>query len=312
MEKNISPQISKMTVPDGHNISVYSWNEVEEPEAVLQIFHGMAEHAERYNRLARFLNSKGIIVIGNDHRGHGKTAQHNGKIGVIGKNGFYKIVEDEYMLTKQIKQQYDGIPVFILGHSFGSFVGQEYITRYGSEIAGIILSGTAAQVGAEVRLGKYLASIKARLTGEEKPARLIEILSFGTYNKRIVKPKTLFDWLSRDEAEVRKYIDDEYCGFTCSAGFYYYFLDAMLNLYKESKLGGIPKNLPVYILAGREDPVGGYGKKTEKLYDILRDLGLADLNMKLYKEARHEILNDINRQEVSEDILVWIKSHLNS
>ncbi len=211
MGENISPQISKMTVPNGHSISVYSWNEVEEPVAVLQIFHGMSEHAERYHRLAGFLNSHGIIVIGNDHRGHGKTAQQNGKNGVIGKNGFYKMVEDEYILTKQIKQQYDGIPVFILGHSFGSFVGQEYITRYGSEIAGIILSGTAAQEGAEVRLGKLLAAIQTRLAGEEKPSRTIELLTFGTYNKRVVKPK----------------------------------------------------NLPVYILAGREDPVGGYGKKTE-------------------------------------------------
>ncbi len=312
MEKNRSPRMYTMKVPDGHNISVYSWDEVEKPEAVLQIFHGMAEHAGRYHRFARFLNSNGIIVIGNDHRGHGITAQQNGKIGVIGKNGFNKIVEDEYTLTKQLKQQYNDIPVFILGHSFGSFVGQEYITRYGNEIEGIILSGTAAQDGADVRLGKLLAAILARLAGEEKPARLIELLTFGTYNKRVVNPKTLFDWISRDDAEVRKYIDDEHCGFTCSAGFYYYFFDGLLNLYKESKLGGIPKNLPVYILAGKDDPVGGYGKKTEKLYSIMRELGLTDLKMKLYKEARHEILNDINRQEVSEDILVWIKSRLNS
>ncbi len=312
MEKNISPQMYTMKVPDGHNISVYSWNEVEKPEAVLQIFHGMAEHVGRYHRFARFLNSNGIIVIGNDHRGHGRTAQQNGILGVIGKNGFNKIVEDEYMLTKQLKQQYKDIPVYILGHSIGSFVGQEYITRYGSEIAGITLSGTAAQVGTEVRLGKLLAAIQARLAGEEKPARLIELLTFGTYNKRVVKPKTPFDWLSRDEAEVRKYLDDEYCGFTCSAGFYYYFFDGLQNLYKESKLGGIPKNLPVYILAGQEDPVGDYGKKTGKLYGIMCDLGLTDLNMRLYREARHEILNEINRQEVSEDILVWIKSRLNS
>jgi len=312
MEKSISPHIYTMKVPDGHNISVYSWNEVDNPKAVLQIFHGMAEHIGRYQRFAQFMNNNGIIVIGNDHRGHGKTAQENGKIGVIGKNGFNKIVEDGHMLTMQLKQQYKNLPVFILGHSFGSFVGQEYITRYGNEIAGIILVGTAARLGAEVRLGKFLASVQSRLMGEEKPSKLIEMLTFGTYNRRIVKPKTLLDWLSRDNAEVRKYIDDEYCGFTCSTGFYYYFFDGLLNLYKEEKLKSIPKNLPVYILAGQEDPVGCYGRKVQKLYGIICDLGLSDINIKLYEGARHEILNEVNRQEVSNDILVWIKSHLNT
>ena len=299
-----------LTAADEHKICLYCWETAEKPAAVLQIFHGMAEHAGRYGRLAAFLNSHGIAVFGNDLRGHGKTAQQNGKPGVTGKNGLYRMVEDQYLITKELKQRYPEIPVFVLAHSFGSFVGQEYITRYGNEIDGIILSGSAAQIGAEIRLGKLLSRLQTGIWGEEKPARLIEKLSFGTYNKKIAEPKSSFDWLSRDEAEVLKYMEDKDCGFTCSAGFYYYFMSAMLNLYDEKKLGNIPKNLPVYLLAGREDPVGNYGRKVEKLYEIFDSLGLRDLKMKLYEGSRHEILNELNRDEVSGDILNWINSHM--
>lgn len=310
MDKQSEAKIVWLTASDEHKISLYCWETVEKPAAVLLIFHGMAEHAGRYGRLAAFLNTHGIVVFGNDLRGHGKTALLNGKPGVTGENGFYKIVEDQYLLTKELKQRYPEIPVFILAHSFGSFVGQEYITRYGNEINGIILSGSAAQTGAEIRLGKLLSWIQVRTSGADKPARLIEKLSFGTYNKKIKKPKNSFDWLSRDEAEVRKYMEDKDCGFTCSAGFYYYFMSAMLRLYDEKKLGNIPRNLPVYLIAGQEDPVGNYGRKVEELYGIFNSLGLHDLKMKLYEDSRHEILNEINRDEVSKDILSWINSHL--
>ncbi|HEY5586969.1 MAG TPA: alpha/beta fold hydrolase [Ruminiclostridium sp.] len=213
MENELSGIAINLTTKDGYVISAYCWDKVENPRAVLQIFHGMAEHAGRYDRLAKYLNTQGIVVFGDDHRGHGKTSQLNGKLGVIGKNGFYNIVEDEYMITKMLKEKYPHIPIYILAHSFGSFIGQEYITKYGSQINGLILSGSAAQIGVEFKFAKILAAIQIKFFGEEKEAKLLDKLSFGSYNNKINNPVTEFDWLSYDAVEVKKYIDDEYCGF---------------------------------------------------------------------------------------------------
>lgn len=310
METGQNVNITEFKGKDNSPVCIYCWEKVDKPKTILQIFHGMAEHAGRYGRLAGYLNAHGIVVIGHDHRGHGKTSQLNGKPGVIGADGFNNIVEDGHRITAMLKEKYPDIPVFILAHSFGSFAGQQYITQYGSDIAGIILSGSAAQIGPEFRFAKLLAFAQMKLWGEEKQAKLIERLSFGSYNRKIQDPQTGFDWLSRDAAEVKKYIDDEYCGFTCSAGFYYYFTDGLLNLYKKERLAAIPKNLPIYIIAGDKDPVGMYGKRVQKLYDIYKDLGIADVSIKLYKDSRHEILNEMNREEVTEDILRWINIHI--
>ncbi|MHB8064391.1 MAG: alpha/beta hydrolase, partial [Ruminiclostridium sp.] len=311
LDKELEDDLTfNITAKDSHVISVYCWDRVENPRAVLQIFHGMAEHAGRYERFAKYLNTQGIVVIGNDHRGHGKTSQFNGKPGVIGQNGFYNIVEDEFMLTKMLKEKYPNTPIYVLAHSFGSFVGQEYITNYGSEIDGLILSGSAAQTGAEFKFAKILASIQAKLFGEEKEAKLLEKLSFGGYNKKIYNPSSGFDWISRDTEEVKKYDDDPFCGFTCSIGFYYYFTAGLINLYKKDKLAKIPKTLPIYIISGQDDPVGQYGQSVKKLYDIYQALGLSDLNVKLYQGSRHELLNELNRDEVTQDILKWINERL--
>ncbi len=299
----------KFIAKDGHNLNVYCWDEVENPKAVLQIFHGMGEHAGRYERLANFLNSKGIAVYGDDHRGHGKTASFNGKLGVIGKNGFYNIVEDEHMITRMLREKYPNVPLYVFAHSFGSFIGQDFITKYSNEIDGIILCGTAAQLGAEFRYAKHLAFVQMNLFGEEKPARLLHKLGFGNYNKKIdISDKS--NWLSRDPEEVMKYDNDPACGFICSFGFYYYFMDGLVKLYRKDKLDNIRKNLPIYIIAGQEDPVGQYGKRVNKLFDIYREQNISDLNIKLYKDCRHELLNELNRDEVTNDILKWINEHL--
>ncbi len=300
---------AKLTAKDGHIISVYCWDKVENPRAVFQIFHGMGEHAGRYERIANYLNSKGIAVVGDDHRGHGKTALLNGTRGNIGKNGFYNIVEDEYMITQLMKKKYTNTPVYIFAHSFGSFIGQEYITRYGSEIDGIILCGSAAQTGFEFKIAKILALVQRKLFGEEKDAKLMEKLSFGSFNKKIDTSDNS-NWLSRDSAEVKKYADDPLCGFTCSVGFYYYFTDGLTKLYNKDKLAKIPKQLPVYIIAGEEDPVGNYGKKVTNLYNLYKGLNLSDLELKLYKDCRHELLNETNRDAITEDIFNWIESRL--
>ena len=294
---------------DGQKINVYCWEEVEKPRAVMQIFHGMAEHAARYDRFAKCLNSHGIVAFADDHRGHGITGTTNGNLGSLGKDGFNKVVEDENMITRMIKEKYPNLPVYVFAHSFGSFVGQEYITRYGNNIEGIILCGSAAQVGIKFIAAKTMATIYKLIFGAEKEANFLHHLSFGSYNKRIA-PGDKTNWLSRDLDEVIKYDKDPYCGFTCSGDFYYYFFDGLTKLYKVDKLNSISKELPIYIIAGKEDPVGEYGRNVTKLYDIYWGLHIKDVEIKLYDEARHELLNEINRDEVTKDIINWIDARM--
>jgi len=298
-----------MKTEDGKEVYIYCWDEVENPKGILQIFHGMAEHGKRYTDFARFLNRNGYIVYADDHRGHGKTAGTIEEIGYIGFNGFDNIVLDEHELTESIKSKYPELPIIILGHSFGSFIAQDYITRYSDKISGVILSGSSMKNEAEVVAGKALATIQRRIYGERRTAVLLNFLSFGAYNKKIEKPKSKFAWLSRDEEQVKRYEEDALCGTIFTVGFFHYFLKALTEIYKPHKLLRIPKALPVKIVSGAADPVGEYGVGVERLYQMYKELGIKDLNMKLYPGARHEIINEINKDEVFEDLLKWLDAH---
>lgn len=295
---------------DGQGVYVYVWDNVEEPIGVVQIFHGMAEHAKRYERFAKFLNDKGFIVYANDHRGHGKTAGSVDDLGYIGKDGFSNIVEDEYLITQTIKEKYPNLPVFILGHSFGSFIAQEYIIRYSNNINGVIISGSAQNKGPLISMGKILAYIEMKLRGEKHPSKFLDHMSFGSYNNKIEQPNSTFDWLSRDQAEVKKYDDDAYCGTLFTSNFYYQFTKGMTLLYKKNKLTRIRKELPIYIFSGDMDPVGGYGKLVKNLYEMYKGLGINDVTMKLYPGGRHEMLNETNKQDVYNDIYVWLSQFI--
>jgi len=283
--------------------------DVEIPKGILQIFHGMSEHAGRYESFARFLNCRGYLVFGDDHRGHGKTAELSGHQGYLGEDGFNRVVEDEAMITDYLHNRYPDLPIFVLAHSFGSFVGQEYLTRYSHRISGMILSGSAAQTGVKFHLASKIATIYARVFPETKAAGLLNYLSFGSYNKRIPEAGA-FAWLSRDEEEVNRYKDDTACGFVATANFYRHFCKALTKLYTTEKLTQINRELPIYLIAGREDPVGEYGKRVIMLYELYRNQGLKNLNIHLYEGARHELLNEINREEVIEDIFSWLEKQL--
>jgi alpha-beta hydrolase superfamily lysophospholipase len=308
---------------DQKSIHTYMWNDVEKPKAVLQIFHGMAEHAGRYAEFAGFLNKRGYIVYADDHRGHGKTAGISSStdagasdgvpvdLGYVGKDGFSMIVEDEHVLHGIIKEKHTGLPVFVLAHSFGSFLGQEYIIRYGGEIAGAMLSGSAMKKGADVKAGRVLSSVMMLLGGKKKNA-LIDRLGFKEANARIANPRTTADWLSRDEAVVDKYMNDPCCGKVATTNFYYCLFKGLSGLYKSKRLVKIPKELPIYILSGDNDPIGSYGTSTAKLYEMYRELGIKDVGLKLFEGCRHEILNETNRQEVYEEMADWLDSHLTS
>lgn len=291
---------------DGNNIHVYNWKIENETRGIVQIFHGMAEHGGRYEEFATFLNNKGYEVYADDHRGHGKSVISIDDLGFIGKDGFNGMVEDEKILTDLIKKENPRTPIFIFAHSMGSFLAQEFITKYGNEIDGVILSGSSGKFGLDVKLAAFLAKIQLSLLGDKTPAKLLDNLSFGNYNKKITNPITKFDWLSRDENEVYKYNKDKYCGTLFPLRFYYEFFTALAKLHRKEKLKKIPKNLPIYILAGSFDPVGNYGKNVKKLKRKYEEMGIKKVKMKLYAGARHEIINELNREEVYNDIYIWL------
>ncbi|NLK68858.1 MAG: alpha/beta hydrolase [Clostridiaceae bacterium] len=298
----------KFSGKDRKSIYLYVWENVREVKGIVQIFHGMSEHALRYEDFALFLNKNGFVVYANDHRGHGKTADSISELGVIGKDGFNNIVEDEYILYKEIREKYPDKPIYVLGHSFGSFVSQDYITRFGDGISGVIMSGSAMQKGIDITAGRCLAIIQCKLFGEKRKAHFLDKLSFGNYNKRIQNAKHKFAWLSTDEETVEKYEQDPLCGGVVSIGFYYYMLKAFKDMYLRNKLNKIPRSLPMLILSGEEDPVGYYGERVKKLYELYKNEGL-NVQMKLYPEMRHEILNEKNSINVYSDILNWLLSH---
>ncbi|AEM77952.1 alpha/beta hydrolase [Thermoanaerobacter wiegelii] len=292
---------------DGVDIYVHLWEPVEIPKGIIQIFHGMAEHGGRYGNFARYMNEKGFIVCANDHRGHGKTAGTLDDIGYIGKNGFEKIVEDEYVIMKFLKEKYENLPVVIFGHSFGSFIAQEFMIRHGKETNGVILSGSSAIKELPLRFGYALAFVEKTLFGEKKRSKILDKLTFGSYNKKIKEDNlSKFEWLSTDKEEVKKYEEDPYCGGVFTVGFFYYFFKGLLNLYKTQRLLAIPKDLPLFVISGEEDPVGEYGKLVKRLYELYKSIGLKQVNIKLYPGKRHELLNEVEREKVYEDILTWI------
>lgn len=215
-------------------------------------------------------------------------------------NIYFDTVQDECAITKMLKDRYN-LPVFYIGHSYGSMVGQRYIEEC-KDYSGVILSGSAMMKGAVLSSGAALSNMQYKLLGGEKTAHLLDKLSFGAYNKPF-KKESEFAWLSRDKENVKKYIFDEQCGYVMSIAFFKFFLNGLKESYKAANLAKIDKNKPIAIFSGDKDPVGGNGKLVQKLYDQYKNLGVKDLTIKLYPDARHEILNEVNNAEVYFDIL---------
>lgn len=298
----------KFTSFDGTVLQCYLWNDVKNPKGVVQISHGMAEHARRYDNFATFLSRNGYIVYADDHRAHGLTSTKQSTKGVKGyhKGDIYMdTVKDEIAITDYLAEKY-GLPVVYLGHSYGSMLGQRYI-EMPNKSCGAVLCGSANMKGAVLGLGSSIANMQYALLGGEKEGKLLNSLSFGSYNAKFKKDKTPFAWLSRDKEQVKKYIFDEQCGYTMSIAFFKFFFQGLKSSYKSDNLAGIDKNKPVAIFSGAQDPVGGAGKLVKKLYDMYKNLGVKDVTMKLYDGARHEILNETNNAEVYADFLAAIE-----
>lgn len=298
---------------EGTKIFVYVWKPDEnvKVKGVVQLAHGMAETAKRYERFAEVLVKDGFIVYANDHRGHGKTAGSLKEVGYLAdKDGFEWLVKDIHQLSRLIKQEYPDLPLFLLGHSMGSFAVQRYIMLYGNDLKGAILSGSNGKQGIMLRIATLLAGKEVKRHGRKAASEKMNQMFFGSYNDKFKPNRTDFDWLSRDKEEVDKYVEDPFCGAVFTGGFFYDFTSGLKELEDKENLNLIPKNLPIYIFSGDKDPVGKYGKGVTRLYNTYKKYGIKDVSLKLYPGGRHEMLNEINRDEVMKDAVDWINHHM--
>jgi alpha-beta hydrolase superfamily lysophospholipase len=296
---------------DGKDIHAYRWLPVNEALAVVQIVHGMAEHASRYNDFAEFLNKAGIAVYACDLRGHGTTAGSTGQCGYFAdKDGWMRVTSDVQELTLTIKKAHPFKAVFLLGHSMGSFVSRTYIALFGNEINGCILSGTASHPALLLSAAGFIASLQKTFLGKHHPSKLLDKLSFGAYNKNIPNPRTPFDWLSHDPDIVDGYVSDPYCGFICTAGFFSDLFRGLKFINKKINIDKTPQLLPMYFICGAEDPVGNYSAGVIKAFELYKQSGVKDISLKIYDRGRHEMLNETNKEMVYADVLEWIKKHL--
>lgn len=279
-------------------LSCYAWDNVDKPIGIVQIIHGMQEHAKRYNDFAKYLNKQGLIVFASDLRGHGLTAINNNlPFGYSDGDIFMEIVYDQIKITDYLKDKYK-LPVTLFGHSFGSFITQRYIVENGFKIKNVILSGTTYTNSMLYRMGYRMACLCKFFRGKKKPAKLIEKMSIKGYGKKFPNG----NWLSTDENNWYNYTQDPLCGMTFPNNFYYSFFKNARHNYK--KLENIPFYLPILIITGTADPVSGkkgifnlfvkYGEAMKKVY------------LKSYINARHELINETNKQEVYDDITKFI------
>ncbi len=295
----------------GEQIHVYRWEPDGPVKAVVQVAHGIAEHAARYERFARALNEAGYAVYADDHRGHGRTAGSPDRLGVFAeRDGWAAVVEDLHHLTRRIREDHPGVPVVLFGHSMGSIMARSYVAAHGADVDALVLSGPARRPGVEGQVGRAFAVVEGRLRGRSTPSPVLDWLALGQNNKRIKHPRTKFDWLSRDEAEVDKYIADEYCGGVSSTGLLQDMVIGLTEAYADDSAARVPKDLPIHIVAGGEDPVGAYGRGAKDTEDQYRRVGVRDVSLRIYPESRHELLNDTDRDAVTADLVAWLDAHL--
>lgn len=282
-----------------------------EIRAILQISHGMVEYVERYESFALFLASQGILVTGNDHLGHGKSINSRDDWGYFAKNdGNHAVLYDLYQLTQITKEKYPNIPYFILGHSMGSFYVRQYLGEFGQELDGAIIMGTGCQPLALIQAGRLVAAFVALFKGWHYRSKLVNKLAFGNYNQHFEPARTPKDWLSKDTALVDKHIADELCSFTFTLNGYYTLFTTISRLYSKKLLSAMPKDLPVFFVAGEDDPVGDFGKGVLKVVDMFKKTGMKNVTEKLYPTDRHEILNETDRQQVYNDLYNWMISNI--
>lgn len=302
-----------MQMSDGKRIVVHRWMPDKKAKilGLVQLSHGMIEHAERYNAFGEQLAEKGFVLYAHDHRGHGKSAETEDELGFLADiDGFQRVVLDLREVLAKLKTDYPGYKTFLFAHSFGSFVAQSFIEQFPCDIDGCILSGTAGPRRALIKIAKILCVFLMLFGGKKRRSNFMSNLTFAGYNSRFDKSEGGKAWLSRDFEYIKKDTDNIYCSFVPTLSFYSDMMTGLNRIHKLKNIRAIPKTLPVLFIAGTADPVGGYTKTVKKLANLYKKMGMSEVSVKLYENARHELLNETNKQEVISDIISWFSEQL--
>ncbi len=287
---------------------MHAWLPAGEVRASLQIAHGLAEHGARYRRFAEAATQRGFAVYADDHRGHGRTASGGTKGFFAEVQGWRSVLDDLARLGDHVTGAHPGVPKLFFGHSMGSFLGQQVAFERGEQFKGIALSGCASGSGNPLApVGRVVARIERWRLGAHKPSALLTKMSFGDFNRPFEPSRTKFDWLSRDPAEVDAYVQDPLCGFDASTQLWIDMLDALPGLAAAEHLARLPKSLPMYLTVGERDPVHRGLKDFHKLVEQYEAAGLRDVTVRIWSDARHELLNETNRDEVTAALLDWME-----
>ena len=284
------------------------WSPDGTVRAVIQLVHGIAEHIERYDNFAEFLTENGFLVVAEDHMGHGKSISREQPRGYF-SGGWFKAVNDTYQLLQKTKSENPNVPYILFGHSMGSFMGRTILQEYPNcGISACVICGTGWMPEIVLSLGKTVAKLVCKAKGETSESSLMQRMMFGTYNNRVENVQTPFDWLTRDNRIVVAYQNDELCGFSVTGALARDLLTGMQYIQNNHNLRKMKRELPIFFIAGGDDPVGDYGKGVEKTARMFEKCGMNNVCVKIYPLCRHEILNEINAKEVYSDVVHWINA----
>lgn len=280
-----------------------------EYKAVVQLVHGMEEYISRYDDFANYLAEKGFLVVGHDHIGHGKSVKDDSELGHMDcKDGWFRMTEDIHILQNQIAKEYPSIPYFLMGHSMGSLLVRTYATIYNDNLTGIIISGTSGQKSM-LHLGLFLTKTIKFFKGGKYKSNLLRKLVSGSFNDKFKPTRTEADWITSDEKKVDEYISIANPNRKFTVESYLQMMKGSIYLNKIANIKNTP-NIPILIFSGDKDPVGEMGKGVERVYNMLKQVGIEDITLKLFKDGRHEMLNEVNRNEVYQFILNWINNKI--
>ena len=292
-------------------IHAIEWSPDAAPRAILQICHGMVEYIGRYDGFARFLAAQGFYVVGNDHLGHGESVRSDDLHGYFhATHGNEYVIGDIHTLREMTQEKFPGVPYFMLGHSMGSFLVRQYIELHGTGLKGVIIMGTGTQPPAVLKAGKALCKVIARFKGWTHRSETVNNTALGAYNKKFEPARTSADWLTKDEQIVDAYLADPWCTFVFTVNAYYFMFSGIEFMQKRENIAKVPKDLPLLLVSGADDPVGSFGKGVEQAFQGYLEAGITDVHMKLYPTDRHEILNELDRAQVYDDLRDWLVGHL--
>ena len=303
-------QESFVTALDGSEIYLRKWLPERDPRGIIQIAHGMTEHAGVYTDFIAALLKAGYGVYAHDHKGHGKTVKREEDYGHFKPNvGWNEAVSDVIFVSETIRKE-QTCPLFLLGHSMGSFLSRRAVQLKGELYDGFLISGTGGNPGILGSIGHKVATIEMKLRGEKTKSPMLNFLSFGNFNSHFKPNRTKFDWLSSDNSQVDKYIADPLCGFICTTSFYRELFSGVLEVNKLEEFKKTPKNLPIHIFSGDRDPVGDMGKGVKEVYENYKKCDVKDVTLRLYENGRHEMFHEVNRDEVFQDLILWLDKHI--